>query len=90
MANDIEGFKTDLLSALTGNFDSTSLTKLGNRFIARYPSEWNRRIVDGMPDTPANRGKFVADMIYEGINLVYRSGSQQEIDAAKPPAEELG
>jgi len=89
MANNVSGFKSAVVTAITSNFDATTQTKVGNRFLVAYAPAWSAYLAGGGTDTAGNRRNFVVDRVFDYLNEVYRNESNKENVAALPPAETI-
>ena len=89
MANNIAGLKSDIVAAFTANLDAATRTKLASRMISAYPNHWQAYLSGGGTDTPANRGEFAADRLFNYLQDIYRGESYKENVAAIPPPEQI-
>lgn len=91
MANNVNAFKTELLNlfSTTANLDSSTKTKIRNRFVSAYQTEWQNRVASGTTDNAANRAAFAIDKIAEHIANIYSAQHRAEQLAELPAAETL-
>jgi hypothetical protein len=89
MANNVAGLKAAIRQAFIDNLDATTRTKLADRYVLRFQTEWNARVAGGTADTQANRAIFASDKLFDSINWVYSSGDRTERTAALPAPETI-
>lgn len=84
---------TELYTTLnsTSNATATEKQKLRDRYVLLYPNHWTNFLADNaLSDTAANRLRFVAwMMVNDYLRKNYIAGSEREITAAQPAADDL-
>lgn len=89
MANNLNQLKNDFKTSMNSNLDAATKTKLINRMISAYQSEWDALIASGTADTAANRGDFVAKKVMDYLKNIFTAGSQRENYASVPAPDVL-
>lgn len=86
MPNNFPAFRTELFQTLSTstNVEASRKTELASAVISAYQSEWDARVASGTADNAANRGRFVADEMFQFLSEIVKAYRHRTDIAALP------